>query len=61
MRSPLYFVAAAAAFLGAAAVPAGHWVDTWVTMPQLTEYYNVPNPPFVCPCMHRPVFIILTL
>ncbi|KAI0734866.1 SGNH hydrolase-type esterase domain-containing protein [Fomitopsis betulina] len=46
MRSPLYFVAAAAAFLGAAAVPAGHWVDTWVTMPQLTEYYNVPNPPF---------------
>ncbi|KIJ59996.1 hypothetical protein HYDPIDRAFT_99615 [Hydnomerulius pinastri MD-312] len=29
-----------------AAVPAGHWVNTWVTMPQLTEYYNVPNPPF---------------
>ncbi|KAH9843624.1 extracellular GDSL-like lipase/acylhydrolase [Rhodofomes roseus] len=27
-------------------MPAGHWVDIWVTMPQLTEYYNVPNPPF---------------
>ncbi|KAF8551166.1 hypothetical protein OG21DRAFT_1542785 [Imleria badia] len=30
----------------AVAVPAGHWVNTWVTMPQLTEYSNVPNPPF---------------
>jgi len=25
----------------------GHWVDTWVSMPQLTEYANVPPPPFV--------------
>ena len=32
----------------AAAIPAGHWVNTWVAMPQLTEYSNVPNPPFVC-------------
>ncbi|KAF8137192.1 SGNH hydrolase-type esterase domain-containing protein [Boletus edulis] len=22
------------------AAPAGHWVNTWVLMPQLTEYYN---------------------
>lgn len=28
----------------AAAVPAGHWLNTWVTMPQLTECDNVPNP-----------------
>lgn len=25
----------------------GHWVDTWVTMPQLTEPANLPNAPFV--------------
>ncbi|KAF8988056.1 GDSL-like Lipase/Acylhydrolase [Cyathus striatus] len=25
---------------------AGHWVDTWVTMPQLTELANLPPPPF---------------
>ena len=31
----------------AVAMPAGHWVNTWVAMPQLTEYSNVPNPPFV--------------
>jgi len=24
-----------------------HWVDTWVTMPQLVEPANLPNPPFV--------------
>ena len=24
----------------------GHWVDTWTAMPQLTEYYNLPSPPF---------------
>ncbi|KAK6428096.1 hypothetical protein LTR95_015764 [Oleoguttula sp. CCFEE 5521] len=24
----------------------GHWVDTWTTMPQLTEYANLPPPPF---------------
>lgn len=24
----------------------GHWVDTWTAMPQLTEYYNLPAPPF---------------
>ncbi|PPQ98583.1 hypothetical protein CVT26_013765 [Gymnopilus dilepis] len=24
----------------------GHWVDTWVSMPQLTEFNNLPNPPF---------------
>ncbi|KAH0835819.1 hypothetical protein J3R83DRAFT_9678 [Lanmaoa asiatica] len=30
----------------AAAASAGHWVNTWVTMLQLTEYQNVPNPPF---------------
>ncbi|KAG8889356.1 hypothetical protein FRB98_004640 [Tulasnella sp. 332] len=30
--------------------PAGttgyHWVDTWTAMPQLTEFANLPNPPF---------------
>jgi hypothetical protein len=25
----------------------GHWVDTWGTMPQLTEPANLPPPPFV--------------
>ncbi|KJA26591.1 hypothetical protein HYPSUDRAFT_36307 [Hypholoma sublateritium FD-334 SS-4] len=31
----------------AAAVAAStHWVDTWTTMPQLTEAANLPNPPF---------------
>ena len=24
-----------------------HWVDTWVSMPQLTEPANLPPPPFV--------------
>jgi len=29
-----------------------HWVDTWTAMPQLTEYANVPPPPFVSvPCL----------
>ncbi|RFU30987.1 hypothetical protein B7463_g5375, partial [Scytalidium lignicola] len=23
-----------------------HWVDTWTAMPQLTEFANLPNPPF---------------
>ncbi|KAI0340064.1 SGNH hydrolase [Trametopsis cervina] len=40
---------------GVAAVPAGkiwpsflggHWVDTWTSMPQLTEAANLPPPPF---------------
>lgn len=50
-------VAAAPALVGragrsgaaGAAVPAGataHWVDTWVSMPQLTEPGNMPPPPF---------------
>lgn len=25
----------------------GHWVNTWSAMPQLTEYTNLPLPPFV--------------
>ncbi len=25
----------------------GHWVDTWTSMPQLTEFANLPSPPFV--------------
>jgi hypothetical protein len=25
----------------------GKWVDTWVSMPQLTEAANLPPPPFV--------------
>lgn len=25
----------------------GHWVDTWVSMPQLTEPANLPPAPFV--------------
>lgn len=24
-----------------------HWVDTWTSMPQLTEPANLPAPPFV--------------
>lgn len=52
-------LATAAAFLGANAAPKnydngigphpanGHWVDTWTAMPQLTEYTNLPLPPFV--------------
>lgn len=24
----------------------GHWVDTWTAMPQLTEFANLPQPPF---------------
>ena len=28
-------------------IPDGHWVDTWTAMPQLTEYTNLPPPPFV--------------
>ena len=28
-------------------MPASHWVNTWITMLQLTEYSNVPNPPFI--------------
>ncbi|MCJ1333063.1 hypothetical protein MMC10_009757 [Thelotrema lepadinum] len=27
-------------------IPNGHWVDTWTAMPQLTEYTNLPPPPF---------------
>ncbi|KAF8908117.1 SGNH hydrolase [Gymnopilus junonius] len=27
-------------------IAGGHWVDTWVSMPQLTESTNLPNPPF---------------
>ena len=30
----------------------GHWVDTWGTMPQLTEPANLPPPPFVCLFRH---------
>lgn len=30
------------------AFTAGHWIDTWTAMPQLTEYTNLPPPPFVC-------------
>ncbi|KAH8820923.1 SGNH hydrolase-type esterase domain-containing protein [Xylogone sp. PMI_703] len=26
-----------------------HWVDTWTAMPQLTEFTNLPGPPFVGP------------
>lgn len=29
-----------------AAAASTHWVDTWTTMPQLTEAANLPNPPF---------------
>jgi lysophospholipase L1-like esterase len=29
--------------------PAGHWVDTWVSMPQLTEPGNMPPAPFTQP------------
>jgi len=34
---------------GAAADEAGHWVHTWVSMPQLTEESNLPPAPFVRP------------
>jgi hypothetical protein len=26
----------------------GHWIDTWASMPQLTEPANLPPPPYVC-------------
>lgn len=26
----------------------GHWIDTWASMPQLTEPANLPPAPFVC-------------
>ncbi|KAJ6487839.1 SGNH hydrolase [Mycena sanguinolenta] len=29
-----------------AQVPDGRWIDTWTAMPQLTEYTNLPPPPF---------------
>ena len=28
-------------------ISGGHWVDTWTAMPQLTEFTNLPNAPFV--------------
>jgi hypothetical protein len=28
--------------------PNGHWIDTWASMPQLTEPANLPPAPFVC-------------
>jgi hypothetical protein len=34
--------------LDSQAVIAGNWVDTWTGMPQLTEFNNLPPPPFVC-------------
>lgn len=38
-----------------AAIPEdGHWVDTWTAMPQLTEYMNLPPPPFVSRCLYGP-------
>ncbi|EXJ68804.1 uncharacterized protein A1O5_07735 [Cladophialophora psammophila CBS 110553] len=27
-------------------LPNGHWIDTWAAMPQLTEYTNLPPPPY---------------
>ncbi|OCT51185.1 extracellular GDSL-like lipase/acylhydrolase [Cladophialophora carrionii] len=27
-------------------IPDGHWIDTWAAMPQLTEYTNLPPPPY---------------
>ncbi|OQU98919.1 hypothetical protein CLAIMM_04629 [Cladophialophora immunda] len=27
-------------------IPNGHWIDTWAAMPQLTEYTNLPPPPY---------------
>lgn len=29
--------------------PNGRWIDTWASMPQLTEPANLPPAPFVCP------------
>ena len=34
---------------GPSARDAGHWVDTWVSMPQLTETSNLPPAPFTQP------------
>ena len=58
MRSTLAYVALAATFVQqAVAVPTFglppqgkpnvHWVDSWATMPQLTEVANLPPAPFV--------------
>lgn len=59
MRSALAYVAVAATFIQqVVTVPAVglprhesrnvHWVDTWATMPQLTEVANLPPAPYVC-------------
>jgi hypothetical protein len=43
------FALASSAMAQIPAVPffGGHWVNTWVSMPQLTEFANLPPPPFV--------------
>jgi hypothetical protein len=43
-----WYTGFAAGFLEAYANATGHWVDTWTSMPQLTEPANLPLPPFVC-------------
>lgn len=59
MRSALAYVALAATFVQqvvtvpTVGLPARgnrnvHWVDTWATMPQLTEVGNLPPAPYVC-------------
>ncbi|KIW91582.1 uncharacterized protein Z519_07549 [Cladophialophora bantiana CBS 173.52] len=34
------------ALVTAPSLPNGHWIDTWAAMPQLTEYTNLPPPPY---------------
>ncbi|KIW85175.1 hypothetical protein Z517_00565 [Fonsecaea pedrosoi CBS 271.37] len=34
------------ALVTAPSIPDGHWIDTWAAMPQLTEYTNLPPPPY---------------
>jgi hypothetical protein len=42
-------VAAILLFVGGASAKssASRWINTWTGMPQLTEFNNLPNPPFV--------------
>lgn len=58
MRSTLAYIALAATFAQQVVTvpthgpaphgkPNAHWVDSWATMPQLTEVSNLPPSPFV--------------
>ena len=47
LQAALALITAVTAVTSAPVPQDGHWVDTWTSMPQLTEYNNLPLPPFV--------------